>query len=200
LKTAVFDIETSALEAIGSGIILCACIRPLSTGRTRTYRIDAYKYEPDPLFGFFERQEKDLLVDILKDLGQYDLLVGQNIENFDLGFLKSRASRIGVPFTLMPLTYDTMKAWGRTHLRTVMNFVGKPSKSLDMITDFLGITQEKTKIYPAAHWETIWANELKRIAAMNDLVDHCLRDVRMNARVYEMELPMDTKAIIKRWL
>jgi DNA polymerase elongation subunit (family B) len=200
VKTAVFDIETSALEAIGSGIILCACIRPLSTGRTRTYRIDAYKYEPDPLFGIMERQEKDLVVDVLKELGQYDLLIGQNIENFDLGFLKSRASRLGIPFTLAPLTYDTMKAWSRTKFRTVMNFVGKPSRSLDMITDFLGITQEKTKIYPAEHWQTIWGNELQRIEAMNNLVDHCQRDVRMNTKVYEMELPADNRVIIKRWL
>lgn len=200
MKAAVFDIETSELHAVAGGIVLCACIRPLSTNRTRTYRIDSYKYEPSQDYGFFARQETDLLKDVLGELSKYDLLIGQNIENFDLGFLKSRAARLGLPFTLAPFTYDTMKAWTRTRYRTVLNQIGKPCRSLDMIADFLGIDQEKTKIYPVEHWKTIWGNDLERLTALNDLVDHCLRDVRMNARVYEMELPADNRAVIKRWL
>lgn len=200
MKSAVFDIETSDLAAVGGGVILCACVRPLSTQRTRDFRADEYKYEPSAEFGFFQRQEKDLLVAILAELGKYDLLIGQNIEDFDLGFLKSRAARLGVPFSLTPFTYDTKKAFGRSHLRTVLNHFGKPSKSLDMITDFLGIEQEKTKIYPAEHWKTIWGNEYERMEAMNNLLDHCRKDVRMNHRVYDALLPQDTRANIKRWL
>lgn len=200
MKSAVFDIETSDLAAVGGGILLCACIRPLATGRTRAYRIDEHVYKESDEYGFFERQETDLLKEILAELGKYDLLIGQNIENFDLGFLKSRAARLGVPFTLQPFTYDTMKAWGRTKFRTVLNAFGKPSKSLDMIADFLGVEQEKTKIYPAHHWETIWGSKVKRMAAMDDLVDHCQKDVRMNHRIYEMELQSDPRAVIKRWM
>jgi hypothetical protein len=200
MKTAVFDIETSDLAAVGSGVLLCVCVRPLSTNRTRVFRLDNYKYKPDPRHGFFERQERDMLVDVLGELAKYDLLIGQNIDNFDLGFLKSRAARLGVPFTLCPFTYDTMRAWGRTKFRTVLNKFGKPTKALDMIADFLGIDQEKTKLYPAHHWTTIWGNEAQRMETLNDLVDHCQRDVRMNHKVYEMELPADNKAIIRRWL
>ena len=200
MKTAVFDIETSDLAAVGSGVILCGCIRPLSTGRTRTYRADNYRYKPSSNFGFFERQERDLVTALLGELGKYDLLIGQNIEDFDLGFLKSRAARLGIPFQLAPFTYDTKKAFGRTKFRTVLNGFGKPSKSLDMIADFLGVDQLKTKIYPAAHWQTIWGKESERMEAMNALVDHCERDVRMNHRVYELILPSDNRANIKRWL
>ena len=114
--------------------------------------------------------------------------------------MKSRAARLGIPFTLAPFTYDTMKAWTRTKYRTVLNGFGKPSRSLDMIADFLGIQQEKTKIYPAEHWQGVWGNKKQRVEAMDNLVDHCLRDVRMNHRIYEMELPADNKANIKRWL
>lgn len=199
MKTAVFDIETSDLAAIGGGILLCACVRPLSTQRTRSFRIDAHEYKPDKEHGFFEREEKDLLVELLAELVKYDLLIGQNIDDFDLAFLKSRAQRLGVPFLLNPLTYDTKKAWGRSKLRTVLNHFGKPSKSLDMIADFLGVEQEKTKIYPRQHWQTIWGNRKQRLEAMNLLVDHCERDVRMNHRIYEMVLPNDPKASMKRW-
>jgi DNA polymerase III epsilon subunit-like protein len=199
LKTAVFDIETSALEGIGAGMLLCACVRPVSTNRTRVFRCDQYPYEPDPAFGFFERQEKDLLTSLVDELSKYDLLIGHNLENFDLGFIRTRAYRCGVPFPLRPFTYDTMKAFRRVKMRTVLNIVGKPSASMDMVADFLGIDQEKTKLYPVQHWQTVWGNETQRAAAMNDLVDHCQRDVRMNARIYELLLPYDEKANIRRW-
>jgi DNA polymerase III epsilon subunit-like protein len=136
---------------------------------------------------------------LVDELSKYDLLIGHNLENFDLGFIRTRAYRCGVPFPLRPFTYDTMKAFRRVKMRTVLNIVGKPSASMDMVADFLGIDQEKTKLYPVQHWQTVWGNETQRAAAMNDLVDHCQRDVRMNARIYELLLPYDEKANIRRW-
>ena len=199
MKSAVFDIETSALEGIGAGVLLCACVRPLSTNRTRTFRADAYKFDPDPEFGFFERQERELLTELLDELVKYDLLIGHNIEQFDLGFLRTRAYRHHVPFELRPLVYDTVKAFRRVRYRTVLNAVGKPTASMDMVADFLGIKQEKTKLYPVRHWESVWGNDVQRTQSMDDLVDHCQRDVRMNAQIYELLLPNDEKANIRRW-
>ena len=199
MKAAVFDIETSALEGIGAGILICACVRPLATGRTRTFRIDAYKYEQSPEFGFFDRQEKDLLSAVLEELAKYDLLIGHNIVNFDIGFLRTRAYRYSVPFQLNPFVYDTMPAFKRVKLRTVLNAVGKPTASLAMIADLLGLDQEKTAIYPAEHWQTIWGNDAQRLEALNYIVDHCVKDVRMNAQAYEILLPLDWKAKIGRW-
>jgi uncharacterized protein YprB with RNaseH-like and TPR domain len=200
LKSACFDIETTALEGIGAGMLICACVRPLSTQRTRTFRLDAYKYEPDPLFGAFDRQEKDLLTALVDELKTYDLLIGHNIENFDLGFLRTRAYRHNVPFPLNPITYDTMKAFRRVRMRTVLNAIGKPTASLAMIADFLGVKQEKTSIFPVEHWKTIWGNEVERMDAMNSIIDHCQKDVRMNTQVYELLLPYDEKVSMKRWL
>lgn len=57
MQSAVFDIETSSLEAVGGGILLCACVRPLSARRTRQFRIDAYEYDASDEHGFFERKE-----------------------------------------------------------------------------------------------------------------------------------------------
>lgn len=199
MKAAVFDIETTALEGIGAGILICACVRPLATNRTRTFRIDTYRYEPDPLFGFFDRQEKDLLVELVDELKKYDVLIGHNIENFDLGFLRTRAYRHNVPFPLNPITYDTMKAFRRVKMRTVLNAIGKPTASLAMIADFLGVKQEKTSIFPVEHWKTVWGSETERLDAMNSIIDHCVKDVRMNAQVYELLLPYDEKVSLRRW-
>jgi hypothetical protein len=69
---------------------------------------------------------------------------------------------------------------------------------MDMVSDFLGVDQLKTKIYPAEWWTSIWGNELKRIEAINTISDHCQRDVRQNALIYEKLLPADFKASIRR--
>lgn len=199
MKCAVFDIETTALEGVGAGMILCACVRPLATGRTRTYRIQ-YREEWNPAEeGFLAAEETAFLEEFVEELAKYDLLIGHNIDGFDLPYLRGRCKDRGVKFFLNPFTYDTMKAWGRVRLRTVMNGFGKPTKSLDMIADFLGIEQMKTKIYPRAHWMTIWGSAAKREEAMQNLLDHCKRDVIMNANVYAEVMPMDDKGSIRRW-
>jgi uncharacterized protein YprB with RNaseH-like and TPR domain len=200
LKSAVFDIETTSLEGVGSGVLICACVRPLSTNRTRVLRIDNYKYEQSSEFGFFERQEKDLSIDLLDELKKYDLLIGHNIDGFDLGFLRTRAQRHNIPFFLNPFTYDTMKAFRRVQWRTVLNRIGKPTASLAMIADFLGVKQEKTSVFPVEWWQGIWGNDVERMEALNNIADHCVKDVRMNAQVYELMLPHDLKASVKRWL
>lgn len=199
MKSAVFDIETTALEGIGAGILICVCVRPLSTSRTRTFRIDDYKYEPSSEFGFFDRQERDLLRDVVEELNKYDLLIGHNIDGFDLGFLRTRAYRHGISFPLNPITYDTAKAFRRVRFRTVMNSFGKPTARLDMVADFLGVRQEKTKIYPVEHWMNIWGNDVQRLEALNNIVDHCVKDVRMNAQIYDVLLQHDEKVSLKRW-
>jgi DNA polymerase elongation subunit (family B) len=200
LKSAVFDLECTALEGVGAGITICACVRPLATQRTRDFRLK-YREEWDPKTeGFLQIEETEFLKELVEELGKYDLLIGQNIEAFDLPYLRTRCYRRSLPFDLNPFTYDTMKAFGRVRFRTVLNGFGKPSKSLDMIADFLGVTQEKTKIYPAEHWMSIWGNEQEREEAMQDQLAHCRADVRMTTRIYEVMLPYDQKGLIRRWM
>lgn len=200
MKACVFDIETTSLAAVGAGIVLCACVRPLSTGRTRDFRLK-YRDDWNPKEeGFLQMEETALLTEVRDELAKYDLLIGQNINQFDLHHLRTRCYRRGLPFPLNPFTYDTMKAFGRTGFRTELNHFGKPCKSLDMIADFLGVDQLKTKIYPVEHWMTVWGNAAEREESMKEILDHCRRDVRMNWEIYNALLPYDMKAVIRRWM
>ena len=200
MDSAVVDIETTDLAAVGGGIALVICIRPLSTNRTRTYRIDQYHYDPSPDFGVLDRQEKDLIIEVRTELGKHDLLIGHNIDGFDLNFLKTRAHRHELEWPLYPFTYDTMKAFRRTGYRTILNCVGRPSASMAMVSDFLGLEQLKTAIYPVDWWQAVWGNDHERLVAMNEIVDHCQRDVRTNSMMYDLLLKADMRAIIKRLL
>lgn len=200
MQSVVFDIETTSLEAVGAGVLLCVCIRPLSTQRTRTFRIDDYNYKPNDDFGFFERQEKDLLRDVRNELSKYDLWIGHNIERFDCRFLQSRCQRMRMEWLLYPFVYDTMKAFRRTGVLTVPNFKGRPSVGLDMVTDYFGVLQEKTKVMPGEWWQTIWSRKQERIETLDKITDHCQRDVRMNAAWYPELLKMDMKGSIRRLL
>ncbi len=181
---ACFDIETTDLSAVGAGFVLCAVVQPLD-GKPKVFRL---KEKPG--------REKQLITDILNELYKYDLLVGHNIQKFDLPFLMTRALRLGVavPNKATPLIYDTMVGFRRTGLRTRLNQRGKPSASLAMITDLFGIPQEKTALYPDEQFTIVWDGSKK---AMRDLVDHCLRDVRMNIQVFHKVFPLDPKRVLK---
>jgi len=198
LQSATFDIETTSLGAVGSGIIICVCIRPMQTKRTRTYHIGMYDFEADNDFGFLEREEKALLEAVKLEFQKYHVLIGHNIQNFDWPFLKSRAFRRGIQWDIYPALYDTLKAFRRTKYLTVPNGFGKPSGGLDMVADFGGINQEKTKIYPVAWWESVWGDKKERTATIQEIAAHCQADVRMNANVFDYLWAADMKAIIRK--
>lgn len=198
MYSVVFDIETTDLGAVGAGMITCVCLRPMQTKRTRTYHIGMYEFDPSDEFGFFERQERALLEDVFKELSTYHIWIGHNIDKFDIPYLRSRAFRLGVNFDLSPFTYDTLKAFRRTGYLTRPNGFGKPSGGLAFVADFGGIVQEKTAIYPAEWWMQIWGNKKARIEAIQNVVDHCQRDVRMNANVWEFLWGGDKRGSMKR--
>jgi uncharacterized protein YprB with RNaseH-like and TPR domain len=194
------DIETTDLAGVGAGILLCACVRATATGKITTLRIE-YRDEWNPSEeGFLQTEETLLIKQIIEELSKYDLWIGHNLDGFDIPYLRSRAQARNVPFFLEPFTYDTMKAFGRVKLRTVLNRIGKPTKSMAMIADFLGLDQLKTAVYPREWWLTIWGSASQRESAMQEIIDHCKRDVRQNHEIYDVLLPMDKKGIIKRWM
>lgn len=200
MYAAVMDIETTDLGAVGAGIVLCVCIRPMQTKRTRTFSILDNEFEPDPLFGFLEREEKALLEAVRGELSNYHILIGHNLERFDLPYLKSRAFRRGLDFPIHPAIYDTMKAFRRTGYLTRQNGFGKPSAGLAMVADFAGVPQDKTAIYPVAWWESVWSNKKRRIEAMQNIIEHCARDVRMNANIFDFLWAADLRATFRRSL
>jgi uncharacterized protein YprB with RNaseH-like and TPR domain len=193
VKTAIFDIETTSLDAVGAGFLLCVVIQDFHTGEQYTHRLDDYKK-------IQLGKEKPLVRDVLAALSSYDLLVGHNINRFDLHFLKTRAMRLGLDWSLYPLTYDTLPAFKRVGYRTVMNAFGKPSAGLDMVIDALDGVQAKTKIYPATWWQSVWGDKQVRKMAMNAIVEHCQSDVKMNAEIYPALLRADMRASVKRVL
>lgn len=189
MKEAVFDIETSDLAAVGAGVLLCCVIKPVG-GKPSVLRYDDLHCKPG--------HEARLVKEVIKALAPYDLLIGHNIDRFDLCYLKSKCAVFGLPFDLHALTYDTLKAFKRIGLRTRQNNFGKPSASLAFVVDFFGFPQRKTGIYPREHWQTVWGEGNDRREAMNHLVEHCLADVDMNTEIYHRLFALDTKCVIRR--
>jgi len=190
MRTAVFDIETTSLDAVGAGFILCVVVKPHHKPRL-TFRIDAYKKDKPG-------REIETLGSAFAELAKYDLLIGHNITRFDWRYLRSRAMRLGLPIPTAPFVYDTMQAWRRVGMLTVPNHIGKPSAGLAHMADFLGLAQEKTLVMPGVWWESVWGDNKKRLEAMNSIVSHCQADVSMTEKAYDLLLPIDLHANIRR--
>ncbi len=144
-----------------------------------------------------EREETQLLKDVIEELSRYSVLIGHNVARFDVPYLKSRAFQNEVAMPPM-VVYDTLLAFRRTNYLTVPNHYGKPSAGLAMVADFLHVKQLKTSIFPHDWWETIWAKESARLEAMNEIVDHCRRDVMLNANVFPYLWAADPRPALKK--
>jgi uncharacterized protein YprB with RNaseH-like and TPR domain len=190
MKAAVLDIETTGLDAIGSGALLCAVLKPLD-GRFITLRADDLHCIPG--------SERRLVVAVNELINQYDLIIGHCIERFDLAWLRSRSVFFGVPEANRPFIYDTFKAFRRLGYKSVPNGFGRPSASLKHVVDFFGIEQDKTAILPREWWGAIWRKADERKKALDNIVSHCLADVRMTERVYWVLMRADHAASIRRF-
>ena len=187
---AVLDIETTGLDAIGSGSLLCAVIKPLAKSDI-VLRADELHCAPG--------SERRLVTAVNEAIGQFDLIIGHNVDRFDLAWMRSRSVFFGLQEANRPFVYDTMKAFRRLGYRTVMNGFGKPTASLKHIVDFFGVEQEKTDILPREWWAAIWNKPSERKPAMDNIVSHCRADVRMTERVYWLLLRADHAASIRRF-
>ena len=177
MNCCVVDLETSSLEGVGAGFILCAVVKPLGK-KPVILRYDELKCRP--------AHEKRLIELLIKELDKYELWIGHNIGSYDFNFIKSRASILGVPFTSQPFLYDTMLAFRRSGFLTSRHPVtGRPKAGLDHVVDFFGIPQKKTKVgYPRQHWRIVWEEGDDRARAMDNLVEHCRFDVELTEAVY----------------
>ena len=167
--------------------MLCSVVQE-EGGKPKVFRYDTLKCKPG--------KQKRLIQAVVDELMQYDLLVGHNLGRFDWNYLKSRAVLFDIEIPKRPLVYDTLTAFRRCGYLTRPNGFGKPTASLSFVADFLGIPQEKTAIYPRQHWEIVWDGNTK---TMNELVGHCIKDVRMTERVYRKLLEQDSQILIKRF-
>ena len=188
-RSAVFDIETTSLDAVGAGVILCAVVKELGKSPI-VYRYDDMKQAPG--------NDLRLVRALLNELGNYSLLIGHNIDNFDWNFIRTRAMIHGLSMPQPPLGYDTLTAFKRTGFKTVPNIKGRPTGRLDHVVDMFGIPQMKTALYPREHWQTVWGNKEQRREAMHKLVEHCIYDCEMNEQVFYRLFQNDSGATLKR--
>ncbi len=206
MKSAVFDIECTDFDAVGAGILVCCVVIPLDTNEPKIFRLDEYDksvmgWLNIEKYGYLEREEKEELSDLFAFLEKYDMLIGHNIDRFDIPYMKTRGMRRDVPFDLRPLTYDTFKAFRRCGIQTRPNGFGKPMAGLGAAADALNITGDsKTVVYSGEWWMGIWGDKEKRKIAFDAVVGHCVADVKMNLGVYREILPKDLKVNIKRLL
>lgn len=188
-SVATFDIESTSLDAVGAGVLLCAVVKPMGN-EAKVFRYDAMHLSPG--------NDMKLVRALVNELCRYDLLVGHNIERFDWNFIRTRAMIHGIPIPTRPCAYDTLKAFKRCGYLTVPNMIGRPTARLDHVVDMFGIEQEKTALYPREHWKTVWGKKSERKEAMDKLVEHCVRDVSMNEEVFKRMFPMDSTLILRR--
>lgn len=180
LSAAVFDIETTSFKAGGvNDHLVCMCLLPLGSNDMQTYQMEFKD----------NRDDRQLLARIQKALYQYDILIGHNILAFDLGFLRSRVAYHGMPWDERRfLVYDTYQAARRIGLKS-------ERKSLAFIGDFFRIDIAKTSILPVA-WSMIDSPDATEFGdAIEEIVDHCARDVRLNREVFYALWPQDKSMV-----
>lgn len=154
------DIETTGLGA-DFGFCLCACIKSGTSNKITTFRIDSYKNYKKNLCN-----DKLLILDIAKEVENYDVIVHYNGDNFDLPFLDTRLAihgerkRISLihSIDLLPLVKRKMR----------LN-----SNKLDTVANALGLTEEKTKLLPQV-WQQASHGSKKDL---DYIVSHCQADV-----------------------
>lgn len=190
MRSAILDIETSALEAIGAGFVLCAVVKEVGKP-AKTFRYD--------VMGCSAGEETKLVKKLVEELSQYEILIGHNIERFDWNYIKTRALALGVPCPYRPILYDTLKAFRRCGYLSRPNGFGKPTAALAHVADLLDIPQKKTAVYPRQWWKAIWTQHKgRRKEALDEIVDHCISDVKMNEQVFEKLFAADNKMILRR--
>jgi len=194
----IWDLETTGLEGAGN-MILCGVFKPYNEDPI-VIRYDAFKAEGP------KKKERSMVTAIIHLITDYPIWVGHNIARYDWGMLKTRAYKLGVKCPqVSAIVYDTMLAWRRSGFLSTLTRKGYPSASMENVIDLLGLPNQKTAIRKD-HWmEAVYGETAEiRTAVMNEIVDHCTRDVIMNEQIFEKEIDplegMDVRANFKRVL
>ena len=92
-KTAIIDIETSNLKA-DYGIILTWCIKPLGETKIAQGVITS----ADIKKGRKGDEDRRVTIDLIKEMQNYDKLIGYYSKRFDLPYIRARALNMGIDF------------------------------------------------------------------------------------------------------
>jgi uncharacterized protein YprB with RNaseH-like and TPR domain len=165
ISTAVFDLETSALEG-DRGIILCACIESSrEPGKIITIRSD----ETNPDWDSGKRgNDKETVKQVVAILKDHDVLVAHNGNRFDVPFLRTRLLRWDLArLPDIKLVDPCYIAFRKFRLR---------NNSLGVVADHVGVKDRKTPLDMSV-WGDAILNGSRR--AMNKIVEHCIADIKV---------------------
>lgn len=182
LSACVFDIETMDFKSDGyQDHLVCCSILPLDTDEVTTLSIN-----------FTDKgNDKELLLNVLKELSKYDILIGHNVAAFDLNWLYSRAMYYGIIMPKSWLYFDTYQVAKVLAIKSA-------SKSLAGLTAYFGMNSHKTAVQKA-EWSKVDSPIRAEFEyALEEIIDHCEWDVIDNRELFNVLWKYYDKKSLKR--
>lgn len=167
-----FDLECTHLKP-NVGRILCCSFKTLG-GKVYTFEALERRFKDQDVY-----DDSRLAVAIREELEKFDIVVGHNSKMFDTRFLNSRLIRVSERTKRAQYQIDSMWSWRSKF---------SAWSGLDNVQKFALPDAEVTKSpVEWAQWMRAlgWNRELAR-KAMDEIVDHCERDVIVLEEVYRL--------------
>ncbi len=169
-SVAFFDIEATHLKA-NIGRILCCTIQDINGPMQTLSCLDRRFKKPDVY------DDSALAAAIIKKLESFDIIVGWNSKEFDVKFINARAMRGGHRAKLAQFHVDGMWSWRSkaaawAGLANVQKLINPDAEVV------------KTSIEWQQWMRAIgWDSQLRQ-QAVDEIIDHCERDVLVLEEVY----------------
>ena len=182
-RACVFDIECMDFKSDGyQDHLACVSFLPLEEG-AEVYTIKVEFKD--------NRNDKEMLSEVIEELAKYDIVVGHNVAAFDLNWLNSRAMYYGMVMPKSWLYYDTYQVAKTMAIKSA-------TKSLAGLCAYFGIDSEKTSVQKA-DWTLVDSPVKAEYEwAMGEIVDHCEKDVIANRALFDVIWKYDDKKSLKR--
>lgn len=175
LTTAVFDLETSDLDA-DRGVILCGVIKSSERRDPYVFRIDR---EDRATWRRGKRGcDKNTVKAISAVLQRHDVLVAHNGGWFDIPMLRTRQLLTDAAVMRDMKLVDPFQI-ARRKFRLKSNSLGR-------VADFLGVKDKKTPL-DMSTWADAILNGSRK--SMDLIVEHCVADVEVLAAVLSFVKP-----------
>ena len=172
MRTAIFDLETSGLNA-NTSILLCAVIKEYSPRFDQppvVIRADQF-----PAWKEHRSNTRPMVREVVDQLSGYDIYVAHNGQRFDKPMLVSWAMKYNQPILLRFAKFIDPVLLARRHMRLARN-------SLQELIRFLDVPEDKTHI-DFEHW--LKASMDGNRKSLDYIVEHCVQDVKSLEMVYD---------------
>ncbi|MCK4428919.1 MAG: ribonuclease H-like domain-containing protein, partial [Candidatus Aenigmarchaeota archaeon] len=190
-KVAAFDIETYAptFDAKENKII-CIGIHGKDKKSVITWKSSNLKE------AIVVKDEKEMLREFFKMIGEYDILISYNGDNFDLPFLKTRSDELKLK---SPISLTKTRANFKNGLHIdLYNIIAKHlraevktrTKKLDDIAKFfLGEGKTDIKLFENNLGKDIWDSD--EVSRIDEILKYNLQDCRITYLIGEKILPLE---------